>query len=213
VDGRRVLGGLLVVLGIASAIVGVLGLGDGGDVAAGGSSPSVSAEPAPSESPSTEPTDEPTDVAPDEPTEEPADEPTDAPSAEPSDEPEGPRAETPEAFFAALGEAFRSGDARFLFSRLHHAVVERYGAAQCRTALANTVVPDYAVEILDVAEEEASFVYETDGIRRRVHGATTVRVRVTQDGETFTETDTHIVLDGDRYRWLTDCGTPPQGAP
>lgn len=203
-DGRRVLGAILMVLGIASAIVGILGLGDGGGaVATGEPIPSASEAPSPTESPSEE-------TPGPEPSEEPTAEPTEEPSPSPEPEPAG---ETPEGFFAALGEAFRSGDARFLTSRLHQAVLDRYGDEQCRTALRNTVVPDYAVEILSVAEEEAAFVYETDGLRRRVHGATTVRVRFTQDGETFTETDTHIVLDGDRYRWLTDCGTPLAGAP
>lgn len=194
--GRRVLGGAMVVLGIASSVVGLVGLlGEDGGVAAVERSPTV--------------TEEPTPTATESPTAEPTVEPTVEPTAEPTPE---STAETPEVFFAAMGEAFSAGDARFLFSRLHPFVLDRYGAPQCRASLGDTEVPDYAVEVLEVEEDRGVFVYDADGLRRRVHGATTVRIRFTEDGETFIETDTHIVLTGDRFQWLTDCGTPIAGA-
>jgi hypothetical protein len=191
VEGRRIAGVALMLAGLAAIIAGLVGLlgGDGGG---------ATAEPSPSGAAS--PTDE-----------------TASPSASPSEatvstlSPTASPAETPEEFFAALGAAFREGDGRFLFSRLHPFVIERYGEASCRSYLGGLDVPAYEVEVLDVEGTE-SFVYETDELRRLVPEAVTVRIRFTEDGSTFVETDGHIVLAGDRFQWFTDCGTPLGGA-
>ncbi len=195
---RRGVGVVLLAAGLGGIVVGLIGvLGGGGGTssAAGGAptSPTTAASPSPTAEPSPSPTAEPSP----------------SPTAEPTEE---PAAETPEEFFAALGSAFADGDVRFLLPRLHPFVLDRYGEEQCRASLGALDVPDYAVEVLAV-QGDGSYVYETDDVRRRVHGATTVRVRFTEDGETFVETDVHVVLQDGRYRWLTDCGTPVAGAP
>ncbi len=181
--GRQVLGAALAALGLISIVVGAVQLVVDDE---GGS---VAARP----SPSIEPTGSPT--------------PTGSPSAEPTEEP----AETPEEFYAALSAAIVGGNQRFLITRLHPFTLERYGARQCRTYLLGLQVPGWELEVLSL-EGEGPFVYETDGLQRDVEGATTVRIRFTEDGSTFTETDGHIVLVGNRYRWFTDCGTPVAGA-
>jgi hypothetical protein len=195
VDARRAGGLVLLALGIVALVVGVIRV-------AGGDDGTSASEPAPTASPE-EPSPKPTP----EPTAEP--EPSVEPTAEPSPE---PPVETPDGFIAALGEALAGGDARFLFSRLHAFVFERYGEDQCRASLRALDVPDYAVEVLAV-EGEGPFVYETDDLRRRVRGATMVRIRATEDGDTFVETDAHFLLEDGRYLWFTDCGTPLPGAP
>jgi hypothetical protein len=200
VSAQRILGIVLIVLGLGAFVTGLVGLlGDEGATAAPEPSPTATtgSSPTPSETPSETPTGEPSQT------------PTETPSETSSEE---ITAETPNEFFAALGDAFATGDATFLFSRVHPFVLERYGRSQCRTSLASLDVPGYEVAVLAVEEGEGSFVYETDDLRRRVQGATTVRIRFTEDGETFVETDAHIVLAGDRYRWFTDCGTPVAGS-
>jgi hypothetical protein len=192
VSALRILGIVLVVLGLGAFATGVVGLLSDEDATAApepGPTATTGSSSSPSETPS----------------ETPVDQPNSSPSETPGEE---PTAETPEAFFTALGDAFATGDATFLFSRVHPFVFERYGRSQCRRSLASLDVPGYEVEVLAVEEGEGSFVYETDDLRRRVRGTTTVRIRFTEDGETFVETDAHIVLVGDRYRWFTDCGTP-----
>ena len=209
--GRQILGVVLVALGLVAVVVGLVGLlgDDGGDATAESSPAGVTAA-SPTGPTSSEPTGPtatsptgPTAISPTGPT---ATGPTGPTATGPAEEPE-----TPEEFFAALGAAFAQGDQRFLSSRLHPFATERYGASQCRALFASFDLPDYDVEVLSVGDV-APFVYETDGLRRRVEGATTVRIRFTEDGSTFVETDTHIVLNGDRFLWLTDCGAPLAGA-
>lgn len=196
--GRQILGAAFVVLGIVSAVAGLIGvLGDDAG--------EVTAEPAPV---GTTP-DTPTPSI--EPSESPTNEPSESPSIEPSESPAAEPAEAPEVFFTALAAAFRENDVRFLFSRLHPFALERYGAGQCRAYFSSLDLPAYELEVLSVGDV-GSFVYETDGVRRRVQGATTVRIRFTEDGTTFIETDSHVVLEGDRFLWFTDCGTPKAGA-
>jgi hypothetical protein len=200
VSAQRIIGIVLVVLGLGASVTGLVRLlGGEGETAAPRPSPTATTDASPS--PSETPTDAPSET--------PSETPSEMPSETPADE---PTAETPEVFFMALGDAFAAGDTTFLFSRVHPLVFERYGRAQCRTSLASLDVPGYEVEVLAVEEGKSSFVYETDDLRRRVQGATTVRIRFTEDGETFVETDAHIVLVGERYLWFTDCGTPVAGA-
>ena len=193
-DGRRILGAALALGGLAAVVVGLIGLLD--DEGPGGSV----AEPSPAATATTGAAPSPTTA-----TETPTT--TESPTSEPTTEP----AETPEEFFAALAAGFREGDARFLFSRLHPFVLDRYGAGPCRNYLGSLEVPAYELEVLEVGGTDV-FVWGTDGLRRKVADATTVRIRFTEDGSTFIETDAHIVQDGELMRWFTDCGTPKAGA-
>jgi len=138
---------------------------------------------------------------------------TPSPSASPSPAPSPSiePAETPERFFARLSAALRSGRPAFPFARLHPFVFDRYLRADCRAYFGGLEVPGYDVEVLRTGET-GSFRWETDGLRRTIPSATTVRIRVTEDGDTFTETDTHLVLRGGRYLFLSDCGTPKEAA-
>lgn len=188
-------------VGLVATVVGLVGLvterGDGSEAAAPArSSPSLAP---PTDAPST-PT--------------PAGSPTGAstPTAGPTDPPsDTPEPETPEAFFARFAEALATGDEGFLLSRLHPFVFERYGRPACRAYLGSLDLPGYGAEVLEVTGTGA-WGWETDGLRRRVEDTTTVRIRFTQDGSTFTETDAHVVEDGGLILWFTDCGDPLEGA-
>jgi hypothetical protein len=203
VGTKQLVGVALVAVGLLALVAGVVGvlMVDPGE----------DAEPAPTGVTAAAPTG-PTSAAPTGPTSAGPTGPTAATA------PTGPTAtgparepQTPEEFFGTLAAAFAEGDGRFLFMRLHPATVERYGAAQCRGLFATFEFPEYSIEVLSVGDV-GPFDYETDGLSRRIDGATSVRIRFTEDGTTFIETDSHIVLDAGRYRWLTDCGTPLEGA-
>jgi hypothetical protein len=118
--------------------------------------------------------------------------------------------ETPEQFFITFARALRERDTGFLVSRLHGFVLERYTTSSCRASLAGRPVPEYDVEVLEV--RTSPFVYDTDDLRRTVPGALAVRIGFARDGLSLGQTEAHVVLDGDTYRWFTDCGTPKAGA-
>jgi hypothetical protein len=124
-----------------------------------------------------------------------------SPSASPS-----PVAETVEEFLPVFQDAINSGDAAFLLDRLHPAVLDLYGEAQCRTGLTAFRDPTLRFKILSVAGPEP-YVYDPDGREIPVEDAFKVRVRRTSQGTTK-RTDVHFALIGGQLRWFTDCGTP-----
>ena len=196
VGGRRNLALVLAVTGVILMGVGVAGLLSGGEVAAEPAVATGSPSPSQSEAPTPTASSAPT------PAESPAEDPT--PSPEPT--------ETPDTFFARFADAVRGGKPAFLLSRLHPFVFDRYAGADCRSYLGGLHLPKYDVEILKVGGTKV-FHWETDGISRDVAHATTVRIRFTEDGDTFIETDTHLVArDDGSFSFLTDCGTPKAGA-
>lgn len=123
-----------------------------------------------------------------------------------------PPAETPEEFFERWVAALRGGDAELLFERLHPTMFDRYDEAACRAYLGGLRAPIAEAEVLEVGGT-GTWSWETDGLARDIPDATTVRVRRTEDGDTFIENDTHVVVGDDGLvRWFTDCGTPKEGA-
>lgn len=196
--GRRNLGVALAVVGVIMVGIGAARLlsGDGSSGAA--SDPTGSAEPSGSVSVSS--SEAPT----------PSESPSDNASETPSSSPEP--LETPEEFFSRFADALRSGKPAFLLARLHPLVLGRYAGSDCRAYLGSLDLPEYDVEVLKVGGTKV-FHWETDGISRDVPHATTVRIRFTEDGDTFIETDTHLVArDDGSFLFLTDCGTPKAGA-
>ena len=200
--GRRILALILAVVGTITVGIGVAGLLSADEEAAGSSgvatsptgsvAPSESESDSPSESPSETPT------------------PTQSPSESPSPSPEP--TEAPEEFFSRFADAIRGGKPAFLLARLHPFVLGRYAKSDCRTYLGSLDFPRYELEVLSVGRTKV-FHWETDGINRDVPHATTVRIRFTEDGDTFIETDTHLVArDDGSLLFLTDCGTPQAGA-
>jgi hypothetical protein len=120
-------------------------------------------------------------------------------------------AETPEEFFALFSAAIRSRDAAFLVDRLHPFVLERYGDATCRAYLAQLDVPRFEARVLSTGAVQP-WDWVTDGITRTVTDAIPVRVTRTENGSTYSESDTHVVRTDGRVRWFTDCGAPVAGA-
>jgi hypothetical protein len=198
VGGRRNFAIGLAVAGVVLVGIGVAGLFSGDEATAGASGPTISPtiSPSPSPSPSEAPT----------PSESPAE--TASPTPEPLETP----LETPEEFFARFADALRSGKPAFLLARMHPLVLDRYAESDCRAYLGGLDLPDYDAEVLSVGRTKV-FHWETDGISRDVAHATTVRIRFTEDGDTFIETDTHLVArDDGSLLFLTDCGIPKAGA-
>ncbi len=184
VGGRRYFAIALAVAGVVLVGIGVAGLFSGDEATAGVSGASAS------ESPSPKPSETPT--------------PSESPTPEPL--------ETPEEFFARFADALRSGKPAFLLARMHPLVLDRYAGSDCRAYLGGLDLPDYDAEVLSVGRTKV-FHWETDGISRDVAHATTVRIRFTEDGDTFIETDTHLVArDDGSLLFLTDCGIPKAGA-
>jgi hypothetical protein len=114
---------------------------------------------------------------------------------------------SPQTFFAAFGRALAGGDSAFLIAHLHPLVVARYGADQCRAYLTGLSVPKYSVQVLSVGAPEA-WDWTLDGKTDRVENAVPVKIRSTEDGVTFRDVDSHVVVAGGTVRWFTDCGTP-----
>jgi hypothetical protein len=113
-----------------------------------------------------------------------------------------------EAFFAVWTTELAAGDADALYARLHPLVVERYGEAACRAYLGSLSAPAAESEVLSVDPQLATWAWATDGQSTDVADAITVRLRRTEDGDTFVENDVHLASVDGEIRWFTDCGTP-----
>jgi hypothetical protein len=177
--GRR-LAVALMVLGAALLATGAVGL----------ALTPASRQEVGSPSPSPEPTGSPTA----EPTEEPAEEPTEEP------------AETPEAFVASFNRAQEEEDVRFLLSRLHPEVIQRYGRAQCREYLGEVAGTVGDVEIIRASGPRQA-EYATDDQMVTIENARVLRISLTANDEPTTGRMTLAVV-GDELRWFTDCGDP-----
>ena len=124
-----------------------------------------------------------------------------SPSPSPS-----PAAESVQEFLPLFAAAFRGGDAAFLLTRLHPAVITLYGEKQCQTYTATLTDPTRAYRITSVSAP-GTYAYTPDGRSIQVPDVLTVRVRQTAYGQRVTGPIHLAVVDG-TVRWFTDCGTP-----
>lgn len=115
-----------------------------------------------------------------------------------------PGVETAEAFVVALGNALTSGDIAFVRSRLHPAVIERYGAAACDSYLASRSAPVSFTP--KEVRAPATYAWTTDGQTTDI--PQTNQVVVTQAaGGGSTERVVHVTRVDGTWRWFTDCTT------
>jgi hypothetical protein len=113
-----------------------------------------------------------------------------------------------ESFFGDWVRALAAGDEAFLVATLHPAVPERYGDAACVAYLGGITAPAATAEVLDVVDALGPWNWETDGRSTTITDAVTARLRRTEDGSTFIESEVHVALVADDVRWFTDCGAP-----
>ena len=114
--------------------------------------------------------------------------------------------EDPQVFFDAFETAVRTGDRAFLFSRLHPAVIERYGEAQCQDSVAQLVDPTVDLHLVSV-DGPATFDYATDGLSTPVPNTFVFNVDGTGAGRTGPRQFHLAQVDG-MFRSFTDCGSP-----
>ncbi len=189
--GATVVGFVLLIAGV----VGTLVSDDG--------APRVAPQPtATPEAPAEEAAEAPAEEPPEAPPEEPAEEEPEAPPEEPAEEEEGV-----EEFYASLGEAIRTGDADFLFARLHPEVLELYGEDQCRASVERLDNPDYEIEVIAVGEARRFLFGKREGLKIPV--ADTIPVEIVQRaGDQEVEQTAHVARVDGELRWFTDCGDP-----
>ena len=115
-------------------------------------------------------------------------------------------AETAEGFLPVFSAAIRTGDERFLFERLHPAVVEFYGERACRVYLRDFVVPDSEF-VYRSAAEPSQFTWIADGTATLVQDVVNVDVTaVSEEGEI--DRVIHLGIVEGSLRWFADCGDP-----
>lgn len=122
-------------------------------------------------------------------------------------------AETPgeveevEAFIESYNAAFQAGDVDALFSSLHPAVLDRYGAEACQAYLERVVAEPVQLELLEATELE-SWIWELDGRSTMIEDAFAVQVDFTAQGQT-NQQEIHLAQREDgSLTWFTDCGEP-----
>jgi len=186
-NGRRWIGLMLILAGLALLGYGTWRLaGNGGDVTPT-VTPSASASQAiTSEAPSAAPT-----------------------SVPPTATPVPPLGEADvRAFVEVLVTAIQAGDVDTLMADLHPATLDRYGNLACATWLAGAN-PTFEIEVLEV-QEQTAWDYVTDGLTTTIPDAWSLAANQTQGGVTTPET-LHFAPSGGAVRWFTDCGTPMPG--
>lgn len=112
------------------------------------------------------------------------------------------------AFLAEFSAAQEQQDVDFLLEHLGAASLARYGEDQCRSylqAYAGTVT---SIEVLSTSYP-VLFEYATDGRQVSLPGAVRVEIQFLARGEP-SEGSMHVVLEGGKGFWFTDCGEPLQ---
>ena len=186
-NGRRWLGLLLIIAGVALFGYGAWRLlGDGGDgtpsLTPGASASQAISSKAPSASP---------------------------PSVPPTPTPVPPLGEADvRTFVEALVAATRAGDLDARMAALHPATLDRYGNLACATKLAGGS-PTFSIEVLEV-RAQAAWDYMTDGLTTTIPDAWSVIANQTE-GDVTTPVTVHFAPFGGTVRWFTDCGEPMQG--
>lgn len=108
-------------------------------------------------------------------------------------------------FLAQLTTALRTNDAAFLFSHLHPAAVQVYGAQTCQAHLQQrSPDPTYNIDFIS-ATGPASWVYAPPGQAQvTVDNVYAVNARVTEQGQTSTVA-MHIAGVNGQWAWFTAC--------
>jgi len=114
--------------------------------------------------------------------------------------------EDPHVFFDAFETAVRTGDTNFLVSRMHPAVIARYGAAQCRAFAPQLVDATASLHLVSIAGP-ASFDYTSDGLTTTVPDTFTFTVDGTAAGRSGPR-EFHFAVSGGQLRLFADCGDP-----
>lgn len=121
-----------------------------------------------------------------------------------------PLEETPRDFAAGFTRAAQEGDVDWLLGRLNPAVIQRYGADQCRAYLRSSVIdPAMRLQVSSVSGP-GTWEWSTD------ERTTVVDEVYRGDAHRFlrgTETTGNLWLanvDG-ILTWFADCGTPQRG--
>jgi hypothetical protein len=100
--------------------------------------------------------------------------------------------------------AFQTGDAQYLFDRLHPLVFDRYGERQCRRHI-NGFAPNPGAQWTVVTSSgPAPWSWETDGLSTTVGDTWTV----TLDEPGTGQRDVHFAPADGKWRWFLDCGDP-----
>jgi hypothetical protein len=115
--------------------------------------------------------------------------------------------ETPAELYAVLERAFQAGDGDALYARLDPAVLDAYGADQCREFLAAVEATDVRLEVTDVGTPETWSFGERDGFGVEVKDAIPLEVTQTTPGG-LSAIKSHVHRVDDQLRWFTDCGEP-----
>jgi hypothetical protein len=108
------------------------------------------------------------------------------------------------AFLDGLAAAFREGDGAALLDALHPAVIDRYGAEQCRSYTDGLLIDDMGFEVLTV-ESADGWSYDQDELQTSVEDAVAVTAIREDLGQ---ESELHLASVGGEWRWFTDCGDP-----
>lgn len=116
-----------------------------------------------------------------------------------------PRPESAVDFVTHLDAAIKNHDVEFLFTRLHPAVIARYGAARCRAFVGN-VSGDYIVT--GTPSAPSSYAYASDRKTTEVANVVSVPVRIPHADGTVENTALHTARVDGTYRYFVDCGTP-----
>lgn len=115
------------------------------------------------------------------------------------------------AFLTALAHDFATGNVDQELATLNPAVIQRYGADQCRSLLP-TLTDSTAAIVVGSVSGPAFYDYASSGVRRLVPDTFAVEVTRTEHGTAVKQTE-HIARTNDGLTWFTACGTPLPGAP
>jgi hypothetical protein len=101
-----------------------------------------------------------------------------------------------------LSAAITNRDSTFLSSRLHPAVITRYGKAACDAYTSSGLTPVQFV--VTEVKPPSSYAWTTDGQTTNVPDTNEVSVRQTAGGTTG-DRSIHIARVDGTWRWFTDC--------
>jgi hypothetical protein len=141
--------------------------------------------------------------------------PSDAPTTPPSGQPSGSPTALPtvlldpataEEFATDLAAAISDGQNPYLVARLHPATIDRYGLAQCRAYIRDTISGSPITWEVQSSAGPAPWDYVTDDLTTTIPDAWAVTVR--QPGADPEIRDLHFAPFEGTWRWFTDCGEP-----